>query len=334
VYELLGICLVLAALLTINALASLLATACWRLFEWPLRNLPARSRAEILFALRVSPPALALISVGLFLIPSYVGYEPYSTSEVVSTKLAVLAMVSAGGVAFALWRGFRSWFATRSLLREWLATSDEIRLDGISTPTFRIRHPFPIIAVVGMFRPRLFIAERVIESLSQEEMVAAIAHECGHLAARDNLKRSLLLACRDALMIVPCGRSIDRAWSENAEAAADEHAADRGSAVALNLASALIEIARMVPAGARPTMPAGAFLLGDDTNGVKARVSRLINLATTRQEDRNSRFSALASRLCTVVWVALPAIIAVVLVNSNALASLHAAMEHVVKLLS
>ncbi|HSP62933.1 MAG TPA: hypothetical protein VLQ90_08135 [Pyrinomonadaceae bacterium] len=56
-YELLGICLVLAALLTINALASLLAAAGWRLLEWPLRNLPARTRAEILFALRVSPPA-------------------------------------------------------------------------------------------------------------------------------------------------------------------------------------------------------------------------------------------------------------------------------------
>jgi Zn-dependent protease with chaperone function len=334
VYELLGICLVLAALLTINALASLLAAASWRLFEWPLRNRPARTRAEILFALRVSPPALALISVGLFLIPSYVGYEPYSTSEVVSTKLAVLAMVSAAGVAFALWRGFRSWFATRSLLREWLATADEIWLEGIRTPTFRIRHPFPIIAVVGTIKPRLFVAEHVLQTLSEEEMKAAIAHECGHLAARDNLKRSLLRACRDALMIVPCGRSVDRAWAETAESAADEYAAQQNADTALNLASALIEIARMVPAGARPSMPAGAFLLGDETNGVQARVSRLINLATTPPEDRNSQFSLLASRLATVVWVALPAIIAAVLVNSNALASLHAAMEHVVKLLS
>ena len=53
-YELLGICLVLAALLTINALASLLAAGSWRLCERPLRNRPARTRAEILFALRVS----------------------------------------------------------------------------------------------------------------------------------------------------------------------------------------------------------------------------------------------------------------------------------------
>src|SRR5258708_20636829 len=139
--------------MNINALASLLAAGCWRLLAWPLRSSAARTRAEIFFALRVTPPSLALISVGLFLIPSYIGYEPYSTSEVVSTKLAMLATVSAVGVAFALWRGFRSWFATRSLLREWLATAEEIRLDCITTPTFRLRHPFPLIAVSSTIKP-------------------------------------------------------------------------------------------------------------------------------------------------------------------------------------
>lgn len=333
-YELLGICLVLAALLTINALVSLLAAAGWRLFERPLRNRPPRTRAEFLFALRVSPPALALISVGLFLIPSYVGYEPYSTSEVVSTKLALLAIVSAVGVAFALWRGFRSWFATRSLLREWLATAEEIRLDGINTSTYRIRHPFPIIAVVGTIRPRLFVAEHVLQALSEEEMKAAIAHECGHLAARDNLKRALIRACRDALVIVPWGRSVDRAWAEAAESAADEHAARQNAETALNLASALIGIARMIPAGARPTMPVGAFLLGDETQGVQARVSRLIDLAITGRQDRSSRFSSLPSLLARSAWVVLPAIIAIILAGSRSLASLHNAMEHVVRLLS
>ncbi len=98
-YELLGICLVLTALLTINALASLLAAGCWRLLDWPLRNSPARTRAEILFALRVTPPALALISVGLFLIPSYIGYEPYSTSEVAWFPFLVRDAIAAARMA-------------------------------------------------------------------------------------------------------------------------------------------------------------------------------------------------------------------------------------------
>ena len=330
-YELLGISLVLATLLTINAVASLAAAGLWRLIERPMRRCSARTRAEVLFAMRVGPPAVALISVAALLIPSYLAYEPYSTNEFVSKKLGALAILSAIGVTLALSRGFRSWMATRSLLRKWLNAATPIQLPEIDVPTFRIQHPFPIIAVVGMFKPRLFIAERVIESLTQEEMTAAIAHECGHLAARDNLKRSLLRACRDALMIVPCGRSIDRAWAENAESAADEHAADRGSAVALNLASALIEIARMVPPGARPSMPAGAFILGDETRGVMGRVNRLLALAGADRPRPNLVFISWAERigLCLLL-----AGLTITLTSTHALASLHAAMERVVQALT
>jgi Zn-dependent protease with chaperone function len=330
-YESLGISLALAALLTVNAIASLAAAGLWRLIERPMRRCSARTRAEVLFAMRVGPPAVAVISVAALLIPSYLAYEPYSTNESVSKKLGALAILSAIGVALALSRGFRSWLATRSLLSKWLNAATPIRLPEIDVATFRISHPFPIIAVVGMFRPRLFIAERVIESLSQEEICAAIAHERGHLAAHDNLKRSLLRACRDVLMIVPCGRSIDRAWSENAEAAADEHAADRGPAVALNLASALIEIARMVPAGAKPLMPAGAFILGDETRGVMGRVNRLVALAATGQPQPKSIFISWAERIG--LFLALAGL-ALTLTNTHALASLHVAMERIVQALT
>ena len=163
-YELLGISLVLASLLTINALASVAAAACWRFIERPLQTCSARTRAEILFAMRVGPPALALISVTLFLVPSYIRYEPYATPEIVSKKLAALAILSAIGVALALWRTLRSWFATRTLLQEWLSGAVQIKLNGTNIPTFRIASSFPIIAVVGTFRPRLFIAEHVLET--------------------------------------------------------------------------------------------------------------------------------------------------------------------------
>jgi Zn-dependent protease with chaperone function len=332
-YEFLGISLVLAALLTVNALFSLAVAACWRVLEGPTRHWSARTRAEVLFGMRVGPPAIALLSVALLLIPSYLAYEPYSTSEVVSKKLGALAFLSAVGVALALWRGLHSWLATHALQRKWLDASEPIRLPQTRIPTFRIRHPFPVIAVVGTLRPRLFIAGNVLESLSKEELIAAIAHESGHLAEHDNLKRMLIRACRDMLAIVPVGGSIDRAWAANAESAADEHAAGRGSAVALNLASALIKIARMAPAGARPTMPVAAFLLGDEANGVMARVNRLIRLAMD-DENQESRFSSSVLWCGRIGAIALPAIVLAVLVHSNALAALHAAMEKVVQLLT
>ncbi|HMG75145.1 MAG TPA: M56 family metallopeptidase [Pyrinomonadaceae bacterium] len=333
-YELLGICLVLASLLSINALASLAAAACSRLLRRPLQNRSARTRAEILFALRVGPMALAFISVSLFLVPSYLGYEPYATSEIVSKKLAALAILSAIGVALALSRALRSWLATRSLLHEWLSSAIQIRLDGTSIPTFRIPNSFPIIAVVGTFRPRLFIAERVLETLSAEELTAAIAHEGGHLYAHDNLRRSLLRVCGDLLMIVPCGQSLDRAWTEAAECAADEHAVQQSAETALNLASALVKIAKMVPVGARAAVPLAAFLVGvEETRGVKARVRRLLEIASNSYLRRvpNPTIARIlpAASLCGLFLLAL-----VVANNPSVLLTVHNVIEHAVKLLS
>jgi len=270
----------------------------------------------------------------LFLVPSYLGYEPYKTSEIVSKKLAALAILSMLGVTLALWRALRAWLATRALLQEWLDGAVKIELRGTSIPTFRISNPFPIIAVVGIVRPRLFIATRVLETLSEEELIAAIAHEGGHLAGHDNFKRSLLRACRDALMIVPCGRQLDRAWAEAAECAADEHAAQQSAAVALNLASALVKIAKMVPVGARATVPLAAFLVGvEETRGVKARVRRLLEIAShgSRLRVRKPLVARIlpASTLCGLVLLGVA-----VASSPRVLVSVHLVIERAVKLLS
>src|SRR5436190_8005474 len=322
-YELLGISLVLAGLLSINALVSLLAATCWRLLAKPARRWSARVRARVVFAMRVGPPALALLTVLGLVIPYSLSHEPYSSGEIVSGKLGALALISLVGVVLALWRGLKSWRATRMLLKQWLDGAQPIRIAGVNIPTFCIEHPFPVIAVVGSLHPRLFVARRVLDSLSDEEMLAAIAHESGHLDARDNLRRILIRACRDMLTIVPCGRALDRAWSENAEAAADESAATRGPAVALNLASALIEIARMVPAGARPTMPAGAFILGGEKHGVMGRVNRLVALAGAGQPQPKPIYISCAERIGLLLLLAG---LTLTLTNTHALATLHVAM--------
>ena len=333
-YELLGISLVLAALLTINAVASLIIAAGWRLLKGATKNLSAGTRANLLFTLRVSPPALAIICVAALLVPSFLTYEPYSTAEVVSKKLGALALVSAIGVAFALWRGARSWWATRTLLKRWLAIAAPMDLARVNIPTFRIPHPFPIIAVVGSWTPRLFIAGQVLRELSEDELSAAIAHECGHLAARDNLKRSLLRACRDALMIVPCGRSLDRAWAETAECAADEHAAQKSPATALELASALVKIARMIPAGAHAAVPVAAFLVGnEEARGVKARVSRLLEIASNEglRHVTHSRHTKVLSLASLGLLFAVGVLAAS---SSQVLVTVHSLIEHTVRILS
>jgi hypothetical protein len=140
---------------------------------------------------------------------------------------------------------------------------------------------------------------------------------------------------RAALLLIPCGRSLDRAWSEASESAADEHAAQQSSFVALNLASALVRIARMIPQGQRQVIPASvsAFLAGEDSPGVKVRVRRLVELATADP----SLLASNASIVRFVPWFVLTLIVVIsVTIESRpqVLATVHEFVEHVVAVLS
>lgn len=333
-YELLGICLALAALLTFNALASIISVMLWRGVKRFARRQQARARSKILFGLRVFPLSSAIVYVLMLLIPAYIAHEPRTTAEIVSPQLAVIAIISGLALAFALWRGFAAWHRTRQLTLDWMRHAEPIKLDHISIPAYSIRHRFPVIAVVGAIRPRLFIAEQVLASLSEEELQVVLTHERGHLVARDNLKRTIARACRDVLMIVPCGNSLDREWTESSEAAADEYVAqDKGPAGALNLAAAMIKIARMIPPGVRATLPAGAFLIDGEAGGdVTRRVRYLTELASL--ENMTKARSSLSSRIS--LWVALCCLLAataLLATYSHMLTGTHTAMECVVSAL-
>jgi beta-lactamase regulating signal transducer with metallopeptidase domain len=186
--------------------------------------------------------------------------------------------------------------------------------------------------VVGNVKPRLFIASKVLEALTKEELTAAIAHERGHLLARDNLKRLSLRACRDLLMLVPLGRSLDRAWAQAAEAAADEHAAREDPERALNLASALIKVAKMVPTRERAEVPLGAYLIGaEETQGVKARIRRLLDIASDGIDQRDHRWLFRIAQTISLSTFAVLAITAAC--DSRVLIRVHEVIEHTVALL-
>ncbi|MGI8653857.1 MAG: M48 family metalloprotease [Pyrinomonadaceae bacterium] len=333
-YQLLGICLALAALLVVNACASLIAVLVWRAVSRRAQTWRASTRARVLFALRTWPALCALVCVAALLFPAYFLYEPRASTEIVTTKLALLATLSMLGLALAARRGFGAWYATRKLSIDWLRHAELLCLPTIDVPIYRIEHRFPVIAVVGAFRPRLFIATQISDALDADELRAALQHESGHLTARDNLKRALVRICSDALSIIPAGRTLDRAWAENAEAAADEYVVrTSGAKGALDLASALLKIARMVPNGARPTMPAGAFLMGENLDGVAWRVRRLTELAV---EEKCGSEHSIASMLPAALWCSgggLGALALLIVADSQLLIALHNLIERVVSAL-
>ncbi len=329
-FELLGLSLLLAALLTFNSLASSALAGLWLVCGKLTRDWTANSRARLLFSLRTLPALLAFLSVSLLLVPSYLAYEPRHTAERVSFKLALLAFFSATGIAVSMYRGFAAHRATAKLTADWLSQGKPIDISGIAIKAYQIEHTFPLIAIVGFLRPKLFVARQVLELLAPEEIAAALAHENGHLTARDNLKRGLLQACRDALLIIPSGRSLDRAWSEASEEAADENAARQGNGVALDLASALVKIAKNIPPGVRPTMPAGVFLLGDEeSKGVKSRVRRLIALSATDYQT-GARFEVFKKFLVWTPPIVLLAILALSATSPALLSRVHFLLEHAV----
>lgn len=294
-YNSVGICLALAAFLASNLCVTMLVGVAWRaLLSRQTRKFSAARRAQLLFILRVFPAAVSIICVVALVVPSYLMYEPRESGESIGAKLVILALVSLCGIVFALWRGLNALLATRQLTSKWLREAAPVHFDGITVPSYRIEHSFPVIAIVGIIRPRLFVAGSVFGALNKDELRAAIEHEAGHVSSRDNLKRWLLVICHNLFIDVPGGRAIDRAWKNISELAADEYAARRGGTEALDLAAALVKVARLVPESVKQITEMNhiaAHLIEMDASGIAARVERLTTLAeeeSVRGDDRSN----------------------------------------------
>jgi len=101
----------------------------------------------------------------------------------------------------------------------------------------------------------------------------------------------------------------------------------------LSLASALVKVAKLIPAGTH-AMPVAAFLVaGDETRGVKARVRRLLEIASIDRAPRVSK-SAIARFVPAISLCTLLAMGAVLASNPHVLGAVHSLIERVVSILS
>lgn len=237
-----------------------------------LERLGPVTRAAALWRLRLAPSTAALLFAFGFVLPTFLAFEPRDTSEPLSITLAVLGSAGAAMLAIAALRGARAWAATRALERRWAAASRGWDGDA-PLPVRVISDPFPTVAVIGLVAPRLYVADRVLAECPAPELRAMIAHESAHVAARDNLKRFAMRVCPDVLWV---RAPVERAWASAAEESADAVAAAGSPERRLDLAQALVRVARLAPAAAR-TMPASAFYLG---GSIESRVRRLLDGAT------------------------------------------------------
>jgi BlaR1 peptidase M56 len=242
-FYVLAIALCLAVIFLVFAFASLLCVPGARLLLRMAHSVTPGTKANLLFAARLLPLALACIVTFGLVLPAFLEFEPYSTGEGMGFRLIALAALGGAMLAGMVARGVDIFMATVKAQRGWREHSKKIRIEGLRVPVYRVENGASLLAVTGIFRPRIFVAREITETLSQEELRAALAHELAHVSSFDNLKQLLLKITR-APRWLKALYSADAEWTNASEIAADHDALAEGASV-LDLSSALIKVGRL-----------------------------------------------------------------------------------------
>ena len=244
-------------------------------------------------ALRLSPAVLSTLFVAVLFLPSYWRYEPREFVEGFDISLTTLAIAAAAIIGSAFVRGMMAWRRAARRTADWMRAARPLTLSGISMPAFAIDTDAPVMALVGVLRPRLLITQPILDALTDEELSAAVAHELGHRRALDNLKRIAMRAAPDLLSATRVARALERRWAVASEHAADLCAGD-GDHARCALAAALVKVARLTPPVTPIGEPISALVDGGD---ITSRVQRLLDDAPPARGGRTARWLAPAIAL-------------------------------------
>jgi len=252
-------------------------------------------RADRLLRSQVLPTAAAILAavfaaVGLF------RFESRDGDEVIGRALWMAATLGASLLLLMGWRLARMRGQTARLLQTWLADATPVDLRVLrdfTIPAFAINTGFPVVAVIGVVRPRLVIDQQVLRACSEDELAAILAHERGHVRRWDNLRRTVVTAVPGPWF----SRDLSDAWRQATEEAADDVAAATAQDARFHLATALLRVSRLAPAtkersGWHHQLPASALYRGES---VEQRVRRLVDAPASIPRARRPWISAVAA---------------------------------------
>lgn len=307
------LCLSLASFLVLHsALALLTAVLAPRAMRAAKRMRPDAA-ARVLFRLRMTPSVLSLLLVLGLVIPSFVMLETDSDNE--SVGAWCLASAALGGLSLSIpaARACRAGLASMRLGRSWKIAAGRAHIAEAPAPVYMLNEDRPVLALHGIVNPQILISSGIMNALSPEMLAAAMRHESAHCSSHDNLKKLALILAPGVLPFVHGFRALERNWSQAVEWAADDQA---GSAI--ELAGALVRIARMADG---PGLPWLTTSLLSHREEFAARVERLLE---PRKLPPSSRTSA---------WlVALPiAAGAALLIRHDALSTVHELLERFIQ---
>lgn len=268
-----------------------------------LRRVSPSMRASILFMIRALPVALAAIVAFGFALPAFLRFEPESSNEFVGTRLLALASMGAFLLAAMLVRAIRILLATMILRNQWSARCERLAVANVDLPVYCIEGSGTWMAVIGIFRPRIYIARRFAQALSKDELSAALAHEMAHVRSFDNFKQFFLKITRPPRWL-NIFRITDAAWTNASEIAADESALKSGAS-ALDLSSALVKAGRLGANAAMCDAVAASHLLPAVTQSAfEVRVAHLQDLLEERPQPAVT-LSGLERHGAMLLWASL-----------------------------
>ncbi len=275
------------ALYCILSLMVVAAWSAWRYFR------PAASlSAHWLFALRMFPLAASALITVFFAFPAFLLLESNAIDEDGGTLVFSICSLVILGVGLARILSARS--HTARIVGEWMKGAIVLRV-GVTAPTLQTRTGVPPLVLVGVSHPQVLVSEEAVSLLSQDELRTAVQHEMSHVRSRDNLKKLILHGA-----VFPGMSSLENAWQEAAELAADQ-AAVSSRREAVDLAAALVKMSQLVPVQDTPALTTN---LVNVRASVALRVQRLLSWNGGKPGARFQPNHALLAMLIPVVYVA------------------------------
>jgi hypothetical protein len=281
-----------------------------------------RLAASLLMALRMFPLGFAVLVVAGLCVPSYLWFEPEAAAEYVGWGCLAATLLGLVVWAISMVRGLRAVIRSRHYIRQCQRAGRMAHIPAECSPVLVVDDNGPLLALAGIWHPRLVISREVLGALSAGQLAAALCHERAHRISRDNLKRLLMLLAPDILPGWRGMAALEHGWARLTEWAADDRAVAEDSRSSFSLAEALVRVARM---GAAPSPTPLMTSLLADSQDLAARVERLLNVSqAAKKPEPWGGVLAYAS-------FTMAAIVLTILLQPATLSTAHRLLEHLVR---
>jgi len=273
------VCLCLEMLFLVNLAASVLVLGLSGTVAKAASRMRPQHAARWFLSLRLLPFTLSLLVIAALCVPSYLRYEQNTGSEGMGLFCIACALMGLGLVL-------------TSAIRGTLALAQGYRMSRMSHGTQHVQTRrvadteicvteeatgAPLMALVGVLRPRLLVSCRLLQALTTPQLEAALRHERAHLLSRDNLKRLLMAVAPGMIPFHGGFAAVEAHWERFAELAADDYAAGGRADRSIALAETLIKVARL--GNLERPMPL-ASSLSATSQQLALRVERLMSVSS------------------------------------------------------